>query len=65
MVQQGVHQRAAGISRASMNGHTRGLVDHNDVVIFVKHIEWNIFRLRGHGQARLLFHADALAVAHT
>jgi len=31
---------------AGVNGHARGLVDGDDVVIFVKNIKWNRFRRR-------------------
>jgi hypothetical protein len=58
---QGVDQRAAGGTRAGMHGHAGGLVDRDDVRVFVKDVERNGFRLGAERRARLDLDGDALA----
>ena len=48
-MQQRIDQRAAiafvvGGARAGVNHHSRGLVDHGEIVVFVDDVERNVFR---------------------
>ena len=45
MVQQRVHERALGRAGRGMHHHARGLVDHDEVVILVHHVERDGLRL--------------------
>jgi hypothetical protein len=44
MVQQGIHQRACPVTRSRMNYHPGGLVDHNDLVVLMNDVEWDVLR---------------------
>ena len=47
-MQQGIHQRAfvSGffLARAGVYAHAGGLVDHYQALVFVNHIQGNVFR---------------------
>lgn len=44
MVKQSVYQRAGGCASAGVNDHARGLVDGDEVFIFIKDIQRDLFR---------------------
>jgi hypothetical protein len=54
---QRADQRAAGIARAGVHGHPRGLVDRQDIVIFVENIQR--YRLRFDSQRGSMPNLDA------
>ena len=48
MMQQGIHQSSAivialGGARAGVDHHSRGLVDHGEIVVFIDNVEGNVF----------------------
>ncbi len=61
--QKRVDQRAGNISGACVNGHPRGLVDGDDVVVFVKHIERNRLRFGAGRWPRMGPHGDEFPAA--
>ena len=69
VVQQGVDQRAVRMARRRMHHHAHGLIHHDDVLILVDHVQWDILRdglrllcLR-QCHAQLLPAGDAIAFA--
>src|SRR5260370_22361926 len=56
--QQSIDERASYVSCSGVNGHARGLVDGDDVVIFVKDIQGNRFRRRVRRWPRVGPHGD-------
>ena len=41
MMQESIHQGVLPVARTGMNHQTGWLIDHNQVVIFVKNIDWD------------------------
>ena len=44
VVQEGIDQCSAGMPGCRVNHHTLGLVDYDDILVFIKNVERNIFR---------------------
>ena len=44
VVEQGIDQSAIGVSRRGMHDHARFLVEHEQVIVFVKDVEWDVLR---------------------
>src|SRR6516225_6033718 len=61
--EQRIHQRAGWIACAGMHGHSRGLVDGDDVFIFVQNFERNRFCLCGDRWALAYRDGDFFAAA--
>ncbi len=59
--EEGVDQGAAGDTGASVHGHAGGLVDGDDVGVFVEDVEGNRFRFGAQRRAGLDLDLDALA----
>ncbi len=59
--EQGVDQRAAGDAGAGVHGHAGGLVDGDDVGVFVEDVEGNRFRFGAKRRTGLDLDLDALA----
>ena len=60
---QRIHQRAAGITSAGVYGHSRWLVDGQDVVIFVENIERDGLGLGAQRRARPDLNGDVFAAS--
>jgi len=58
-----VDERALGIASAGVNGHASGFVDGDDVVVFVKDVEWDGFGFGLEGRAGLGVDLDRVAGA--
>ncbi len=43
MIEESIHQRVFLIARAGMHDHSGALVQHEEVVIFEKDLQWNGF----------------------
>ncbi|MNY42411.1 hypothetical protein D3C86_1772970 [compost metagenome] len=60
--QQGIEQRAAPVAGRGMHHHARGLVDHQQVLVFVDHVDGQGLGLEGLALQRRA-HLDAQLVA--
>jgi len=56
-----VDERPGKIPRSGMDSHAGGLVDDDEVIVFVKHVERDGFGFRFERSARLRLHSDAFA----
>ncbi len=47
-----------------MNHHSRGLIHHDHILVFVEHVQWDLFRSRSHRRTRENFDVDDIAGHH-
>ena len=59
--EEGVDERAGGVAGAGVDGHAGGLVDGDDVVVFVENVERNGFGFGAERRARLRIDGDFFA----
>ena len=64
VVQQRVHERAAGVSGGGMHDHSRGLVHHDQVRILIGDVERDVLGGRFRGGWRGHVHDDRVARPH-
>ena len=61
MMEQRVHQGASSGAGPCVNHHSRRLIHHDHILVFVEHVEWNLFWSRSQRRARNDFDVDDIA----
>ena len=55
VVHQGVNQRVVGVAGGRVHHHPLGLIDDEDVIVFVNNVEGDVFRLQVNFDRRFRF----------